>query len=76
MQTVEPTPSWQQKIGLAWQLFLQWNLRSALATPWRTSLTVLGIALGVAVVLAMNAATWSAMDAFKTGISAEACERK
>ena len=69
MQTVEPTPSWQQKIGLAWQLFLQWNLRSALATPWRTSLTVLGIALGVAVVLAMNAATWSAMDAFKTGIT-------
>ncbi len=56
-------------LGLAWHLFLQWNVRSALATPWRTSLTVLGIALGVAVVLAMNAATWSAMDAFKAGIT-------
>lgn len=66
----------RSSIGLqqAWQLFVQWNWRSALATPWRTSLTVLGIALGVAVVFAMNAATWSAMDSFKAGVATVAGE--
>jgi putative ABC transport system permease protein len=69
MQKTETALTGQKNWALGWQLFLQWNVRSALATPWRTSLTVLGIALGVAVVLAMNAATWSAMDAFKAGIT-------